>query len=314
MRRFLVLLFIAVGAGAIVAVGAGAREGSPGSTTVPLIAGLTTSQAECVLHNKGLRWRYAGEGRVFSRPMLAGAPRRAGRDRRCSNGATTRTHDFRVVEQRPAAGQEVDPGTVVDFKNECHVEPVPGCVSYVPPPCNVGGSPRFLLQVLGRPQRGRTTVLGCADLRGRHIEVVARRMSRRFSCIDAHFPARGPGVGVACVSSSNARTNTISVSSLLGRRVRLAQQVGGGFVSGTAAGDVARVESVYQLNGRERRREAALVSVRDPRLLSRIRAGRPWGLFVAALPPRGAQNLRFRALGANGAVLGEDHALARRRL
>jgi beta-lactam-binding protein with PASTA domain len=101
------LISLAVGSSAVVANGAVSGKSSGSRVTVPRLVGKPQSRAECALAARRLRWRFLGDRRVHSRPIV-----------RCS-GRSTVTPDPKVIAQRPRAGTRVRRGSVVVIDNEC---------------------------------------------------------------------------------------------------------------------------------------------------------------------------------------------------
>jgi hypothetical protein len=173
-------------------------------------------------------------------------------------------------------------------------------------PCPIGGAPTNAVQwrrVDRRPVR-ELVVLGCGRLSdGRRFELVARRFPReRFFCLDAYFPRRR--AALECGALPRPQDDPVDVSALAPWEGRAAGRIGGAVVTGAASARVARVEIVVGRGGSERWRRAALVRVRDPELLRRLRVRRAFG-FHASVPPRIVNGARIEAFDESGSLLGQ---------
>jgi hypothetical protein len=172
-------------------------------------------------------------------------------------------------------------------------------------PCPVGRAPTDAGQwrrVDGRRVK-ELIVLGCGRLSdGRRFELVARRFPREtFFCLDAYFPRRR--AALECGALPRPQHGLIDVSAFAGPGGRAARRLGGSVATGAAAAGVARVELVVTRRGSERRRQAALVRVRDRALLRRLGLRRAFG-FHASAPPRTVRRARIDAFDKRGKLLG----------
>ncbi len=79
--------------------------------SVPGVVGLPLSRATCALAERGLRWRLGAGEPVLARPAVP-----------CGGSGVAVAPDPGVVRQRPAAGAEVRPGTVVVLIDRCRRE------------------------------------------------------------------------------------------------------------------------------------------------------------------------------------------------
>jgi beta-lactam-binding protein with PASTA domain len=77
------------------------------SVRVPRVVGWTESRAQCQLASAGLRWRFRGDGRVRSRPIIS-----------CSGTAAVNP-DAKIISQLPRAGTRVTRRTVIVLDDEC---------------------------------------------------------------------------------------------------------------------------------------------------------------------------------------------------
>jgi hypothetical protein len=172
--------------------------------------------------------------------------------------------------------------------------------------CPIGGAPTNAIQWrrVDRRRVRELIVLGCGRLAdGRRFELVARRFPRRrFFCLDAYFPRRR--AALECGALPQPQGGPIDVSAFAPPRGRAARRLDGAVVTGAASAKVARVELVFARGGSERRRRAALVRVRDPELLRRLRLRRPFG-FHASAPPRTVEGARIDAFDGGGRLLGQ---------
>jgi beta-lactam-binding protein with PASTA domain len=95
---------MAVGCMALATTGlAGAAAG----LRVPAVVGMTESRAQCTLAAAGLRWRYRGEGRVHTRPIIS------------CGGRSAVAPDPVVISESPRAGTRVTRGSVIVLDDAC---------------------------------------------------------------------------------------------------------------------------------------------------------------------------------------------------
>jgi beta-lactam-binding protein with PASTA domain len=80
-----------------------------GSKTVqvPRVVGLTESRAQCALATVGLRWRYRGDNRVHSRPLIS-----------CSSHGAVNP-DPTVISQVPRGGSRIPGHGIVVLDDQC---------------------------------------------------------------------------------------------------------------------------------------------------------------------------------------------------
>jgi beta-lactam-binding protein with PASTA domain len=74
---------------------------------VPRVVGQAESRAQCALTKVGLRWRYRGDNRVHSRPVLS-----------CSGHGAVNP-DPTVISQFPRAGSRIHGHGVVVLDDQC---------------------------------------------------------------------------------------------------------------------------------------------------------------------------------------------------
>jgi hypothetical protein len=154
------------------------------------------------------------------------------------------------------------------------------------PECRVGAEPtqpygerppETFLRYVTRP-----VVIACATLpSGRRFELVGYQLGRgqRSSlCIDQYDFSTGVGSG--CGSNVVRGGGHIDAGSVT------RGATGPAVVSGTLSGSVGRVVVRSEVGGRLRRHGVALVRIRDRAVLDAIRVGRPFGRYVAEVPPR----------------------------
>ena len=152
--------------------------------------------------------------------------------------------------------------------------------------------------------QSRPVVIGCGRLlSGRRFELIGYRLGTRKRnsrgrsalCIDVHYPQSGESSG--CGSSrvqGRGAIDATGVTRAAGKSVT---------VTGATRGDVAGVSVRYELRGRMRKRRAALVIVRDPDLLRAVEVKKPFGLYLAEVPPK-ARAVSAQARGTKGDVIG----------
>jgi hypothetical protein len=153
-----------------------------------------------------------------------------------------------------------------------------------------------------RPVRAMT-VLGCGRLwDGRRFELVARKFRRNGLCLDVYIPDRR--AALECAAGVLPHSGAIGVTAYAppggGATERLRARA---LVVGWATAPVARVELTFRSDGVERRRRAALVRVRDEKLLSAAGRKEPFGVF-AFVPPERMSAAHLAAFGEDGQQVG----------
>jgi beta-lactam-binding protein with PASTA domain len=108
MRSLLISIACAL---AIVAAGCGGDKSSRAvQVVVPDLTGLPQPDAQKELERLGLRWRFGGIDRVFTK-----APRPLPSNMHIASDP----YDDQVVSQKPDAGERVEPHTIVEFETKC---------------------------------------------------------------------------------------------------------------------------------------------------------------------------------------------------
>lgn len=146
--------------------------------------------------------------------------------------------------------------------------------------------------------RGPEVVIGCGRALGEPVRILAFRDAGGPCLLIAGLRGGTRGCGRAPSERVPAATEAIGGPAIVRRSPDRPLEL-----YGETTADVRRVVLRYRRNGRDaRRREAALIEMRNPAALRAAGIRESFGYFVGSVPP-GATNVSAEALAASGAVL-----------